>query len=159
MLVLQVMRLIRVTLEYGIWAKEHLYDLIKIFFSRTEQLLKQEVYLSKSNKEYHSPVYSKLKSCKQECASILLQIIVMVDDEWFYFRCKNPDSKISDKLEKLKYYSDDGNKKNKKSSELNDLIDSEKGFSLFLLTKHFYMNFSFIMFNYLLYSVEEDKAN
>ena len=80
----------------------------------------------------------------------------MVDDEWFHYRCKNPDSKIRDKLEKLKYFSSEG--KNKKSSELNDLIDSEKGFSLFLLTKHFYMNFSFIMFNYLLYSVEEDKA-
>lgn len=151
----QVLRLISITLEYGLWDIKDGRQLMKVFFLRTEQLHKQEEYINQKKKGFEDNIYKYLMICKEHSASILVQIITLVYDEWLFFKaCEKEDSNLEnildgfDKLKQTFAFT----LKLKKKQKLLPLPD----YVLFNEDKQYYSFFSFTMFNYLLYTLRKD---
>lgn len=70
-----------VTLEYGLWEIGEGRQLMRFFFLRTEQLHKQEEYINQKKEQVENTVFKYLMVCKEYSASILVQIITLVNDD------------------------------------------------------------------------------
>lgn len=145
----QVMKLTCLTLEYGLWKIVDARKLIKVFFLRTEQLHKQEEYINQKRKGFDNSIYEYLMICKEYSACILVQIITLVNDEWLYHKATTKQEVgILEGFEKFK-------------SKLQAVVSRGVKYPLsdyvmFNQDPHYYNLFSFVMFNYLLYTLKKD---
>ena len=151
----QVLRLISITLEYGLWDIKDGRSLMKVFFLRTEQLHKQEEYINQKKKGFEDNIYKYLMICKEHSASILVQIITLVYDEWFFHKAVEKEDtnleNILDGFDKMKKNFAMKLKMKKKEEAL-----PPQDYVLFNEDKQYYSYFSFTMFNYLLYTLRKD---
>lgn len=150
----QVLRLISITLEYGLWDIKDGRHLMKVFFLRTEQLHKQEEYINQKKMGFEDNIYKYLMICKEHSASILVQIITLVYDEWFFHKAIEKEDttqleNILDSFDKIKKTF--AFKLKQKAPEL-----PPQDYVLFNEDKQYYSFFSFTMFNYLLYTLRKD---
>ena len=144
----ELMRLICMTLEFGLWDIKDSHQLIKKFFLKTEQLHKQEEYINQRKQGFKPEVYENLMICKEHSACILVQIITFINDEWLFFKLKQRDAGVLENLGSLAsgLVNTIQLKKEKAASDSNVMFNENK---------YFYSFFSYIMFNYLLYTLKK----
>jgi hypothetical protein len=138
----QVLKLVLLTLEYGLMESSKLRPFLKLFFLRTEFTNKQEDYISKHHEGFAMEVFNLLMECKSLNAKILLQIVNSVNDLWLYSNVESTsvEDLIPKQTTEFKLFG---------KKQANDATKVARANPMYFCDEMYSSFFSFVMFNSL----------
>ena len=153
-----MLKLVLAYLEYGLLRFVEMKELLFQLFLKTEQLFKIELFIAHDHSNFKDETFEVAMDCKSFSSRILLQLVLLNNDHWFYqsyLESTKPiieDPSIRKSAFCFPKKSTSGPPKQEgKSAETNNC-------SIFFEETQFYSLFSFMMFNYLLHELKRGTA-
>lgn len=145
------LKLFLTLLEYGLIPVDSVRKLIFELFLKTEQLFKIELFMTQDQTSFKDETFDVAMDCKSYSSRILLQLVVLVNDSWFFESFLEATKPVNTTEVKNK-------RKFKLCHKKTADQQAKKCTQIFFQDSQFYSLFSFMMFNYLLHELQRGPS-